>query len=151
MRAVCGVLLAVLAACAFGCSAHKQPQDETTTPVAVEEPTATAPLGDRPLDSVTLIERDVSAGLIDYSTGILYKVYAMFDPMNLPAEYESDVPIKCGTPLIMEVQRNWHRILPEHRSEIETYITPIAEPGEPDTELDDVTPDRLEHERNRLD
>ena len=151
MRAVLGVLLAALVAAASGCSGDRPPPDEATAEGSMDEATSLAQVNEMPLDSVALIERDVGSGLLDYSTGILYKVYAMFDPMSLPAEYESDVPIKCGTPLIMEVQRNWHRILPEHRSEIETYITPLTEPGDADTELDDVTPDRLEHERNRLD
>jgi hypothetical protein len=142
MRILHAVVLAVLAAAVFGCSADHPPPEGITKSYPTDE---------RPLDSVELIERAVNTGLLDYSTGLLYKVYAIFDPASLPPEYESDVPIKCGTPMIMEVQRNWHRILPEHRSEIEMYVTPLTESDASDTELDDVTPDRLEHERNRLD
>jgi hypothetical protein len=102
------------------------------------------------LDSLSLINLAVAAGRIDYSTGILYKVYVMYDPMSVPAEYRSDVPAKCGTPLILEVQRNWDRLTPEHRAEIAQYIEPLHEESDSDTQLDDVTPDRLNHERDSL-
>jgi hypothetical protein len=121
-----------------------------TTGPPVGGPTA-RPAGDRgELDSVALIDQAFAAGDIDYTTSLLYKVYAMFDPMNLPAEFASDVPAKCGTPLIQEVQRNWHRFTPEERAEIGIYIQPIGNPDEPiDTDLDDVTKDHLDSERER--
>lgn len=103
------------------------------------------------LDSIGLIDQAVRAGRLDYSTGILYKVYAVYEPTSLPAEYESDVPLRPATSLVSEVQRNWNRLLPEHRAEIETYIQPASDPDRNDTGLDDVTPDRLDHERNRID
>jgi hypothetical protein len=112
---------------------------------------ATELTGDRGLDSFALIDQAMASGKLDYSTGMLYKVYAMFDPADLPAEYQSDVPAKCGVSLIEEVQRNWNRLTPEARAEIGAYIQPVSSPSGTDTELDDVTPDRLEHERNRLD
>lgn len=143
MRIILAVTIAALAAAATGCSTAPPPAPENVTPVS--------PTDEGRLDSIALIDRAVNTGLLDYSTGILYKVYVMFDSASVPPEYQSDVPAKCGTPLIMEVQRNWQRILPEHRSEIEIYIAPIGEIDDTDTELDDVTPDRLEHERNRLD
>ena len=151
MRVVHAVMFAALAATVFGCSADRPQGDEATTAYAADEATRAYPTDERPLDSIALIERAVSEGLLDYSTGLLYKVYAMFDSASLPPEYESDVPVKCGTPLIIEVQRNWNRILPEPRAEIGIYITPLTAPGESGTELDDVTPERLEYERNRLD
>lgn len=106
--------------------------------------------GREQLDSLSLINMAVTAGDIDYSTGLLYKVYVMYDPMSLPAEFTSDTPAKCGTPLILEVQRNWDRLTPEHRAEIAQYIEPLHEASESDTQLDDVTPDRLDHERDSL-
>ena len=103
------------------------------------------------LDSFGLIEQAVSAGRLDYSTGALYRVYAAFEPMSLPEEYESDVPLRGVSALVSEVERNWNLLTDEHRAEIAAYIQPVGEPDEHDTGLDDVTPDRLEHERNRLD
>ena len=75
----------------------------------------------------------------------------MFDPLSLPAEYMSDVPGKCGTPLISEIQRNWARLNPADQAEISQYIEPIGEIGSDETQLDDVTPDRLDRERTAID
>jgi hypothetical protein len=124
-----------------GCATTGSPRDDLTVPPAGER-------GD--LDSVALIDQAFAAGNIDYTTSLLYKVYAMFDPTSLPAEFASDVPAKCGTPLIQEVQRNWHRFTPEEQAEIGVYIQPIRNPDEPvDTDLDDVTKDHLDSERER--
>ena len=106
---------------------------------------------ERPMSSLELIEVAVRSGALEYSTGLLYKVYAMFEPDSLPPEFVSDVPSKCGTPLILEVQRNWNMLSPDDRAEISRYIEPIGMPGEIGTQLDDVTPDRLDHEREKLD
>lgn len=106
---------------------------------------------ERPMDSIGLIDGAVSAGRFDYSTGMLYKVYAVYEPMSLPPEYESDVPLRAASSLVAEIQRNWNRLLPEHRAEIEAYVQPPADTDRTDTGLDDVTPDRLDHERNRID
>jgi hypothetical protein len=108
------------------------------------------PTDERPLDSIALIDQAYAAGDIDYTTSLLYKVYAMFDPMSLPPEYESDVPAKCGTPLVLEVQRNWSRFTPEEQAEIGMHIQPIGDPNDSiDTDLDDVTRDHLDQERER--
>ncbi len=106
---------------------------------------------DTRLDSIGLIDMAVKAGRLDYSTGMLYKVYAVYDPMSLPSEYESDVPLRGAASLVSEVQRNWNRLTPEHRAEIKAYVQPVSDPERNDTGLDDVTPDRLDHERNRID
>jgi len=138
------LVTAALALGSAGCST-------TGPPPAGQDVGALGPAADDSLDSIALIEHAVAAGRIDYSTGVLYKVYAMFDPASLPPEFASDVPAKCGTPLILEVQRNWQRLHPEHRAEIEVYIQPIADPQDAGTDLDDVTRDRLDHDQNRLD
>lgn len=137
------LLLAALAAAAMlgGCASQGPPSDGAAAPYPTDE---------RPLDSIALIDQAFTAGDIDYTTSLLYKVYVMFDPMSLPTEFESDVPAKCGTPLVLEVQRNWHRFTPEERAEIGVYIQPIADPDEAtDTDLDDVTRDHLDQERER--
>lgn len=106
---------------------------------------------ERPMSSLELVEAAVRAGALEYSTGMLYKVYVMFEPESLPPEFASDVPSKCGTPLISEVQRNWNLLSPDDRAEISRYVEPIGMPGETDNQLDDVTPDRLDHEREKFD
>jgi hypothetical protein len=138
------VLAALSAAMLLGgCAAQAPWTDDAAVPGAIAY---TA--GERPLDSIALIDEAVAAGDIDYTTGLLYKVYAMFDPLSLPPEFASDVPAKCGTPLVLEVQRNWHRFTPQERAEIEIYIRPITDPGEAaGTDLDDVTRDLIDQER----
>ena len=144
------VLLATTVAVATlfgtGCSCHV-PEAEPLS----GESQITYSAGERPLSSLDLIEAAVRSGALEYSTGLLYKVYAMFEPDSLPPEFGSDVPSKCGTPLILEVQRNWNMLSPGDQAEISRYIEPIGRPGEMDTQLDDVTPDRLDHEREKLD
>ena len=135
-------LAALLAA---GCAGTAPESD------AAEEGAISYSTDERPMSSVELIDAALSSGLLDYSTALLYKVYVMFDPDSLPPEYRSDVPSKCGTPVILEVQRNWHLLAPEDRLEISQYVQPIGEPGDTDTGLDDVTPDRLDREREGLD
>jgi len=120
---------------------------------AVEEPTS-AEAGvaqlDRPLDSLALIDTAVRAGRLDRSTGLLYKVYVMFEPESLPQEYRSEVPSKCGTSLVSEVQRDWNQLTPEHRLEISQYIQPVTDVEKTDTQLDDVSRDRLDSDRESL-
>ena len=80
------------------------------------------------MSSLELINAAVTAGALEYSTGMLYKVYVMFEPESLPPEFASDVPSKCGTPMISEVQRNWNLLSPDDRAEISRY-TPAARAG----------------------
>ncbi len=143
MRTIVTVLLLGLVL-ASGCAAPA-PGPE---PV-VDRPAS--PTDERPLDSVALIDGAVRGGRLDYSTGLLYKVYVMFEPSSLPQEYQSDVPSKCGTALIQEVQRNWSVLTTEQRNEISPYIQPVGDPDKTDTQLDDVSPDRMESEREKLD
>lgn len=145
-RVVLAATLAVATLFAFGCSC-RVPQAESV----IDESQMALSTDGRPMSSLELIDTAVRSGVLEYSTGLLYKVYVMFEPDSLPAEYESDVPAKCGTPLIHEVQRNWNLLSPDDRAEISKYIEPIGMPGETGTQLDDVTPDRLDHEREKLD
>jgi len=144
-------ILATLVAATIltGCAAREQATDADA--VDVEMPEAGGSDSDEPsLSSLSLIDIAMNEGRIDYSTGMLYKTFSLFDPMSLPPEYESSVPSKGGTAVILEVQRNWNRLAPDDRAEIGLYIEPIGQQDD-ETSLDDVTPDRLEHERTRLD
>lgn len=138
--------LAATTLLAAGCSCRVPGAD----PIS-DESQAALSAGERPLSSLELIEEAVRSGALEYSTGLLYKIYAMFEPDSLPPEFGSDVPSKCGTPLILEVQRNWNMLSPDDRAEISRYVEPIGRPGDMDTQLDDVTPDRLDYEREKLD
>jgi len=138
--------IAVAALLAAGCSC-RVPEVEPVT----GESQVTYSTDERPMSSLELIEAAVRSGALEYSTGLLYKTYAMFDSASLPPEYESDVPSKCGTPLILEVQRNWNMLSPDDRAEISRYIEPIGMPGDTGTQLDDVTRERLDYERKKLD
>jgi hypothetical protein len=135
-----GAALFVLAGCS--CRVPEPVTDETEVTYSTDR---------QPMSSLDLIDAAVRSGALEYSTGLLYKVYTMFEPESLPPEFAGDVPAKCGTPLISEVQRNWNLLSPDDRAEIGRYIEPIGMPGETDTQLDDVTPGRLDDEREKLD
>lgn len=109
------------------------------------------PTDERPMSSIELISTAVTSGMLDYSTGLLYKIYVMFSPENLPVEYQSDVPSKCGTPIILEVQRNWGALSPSDRAEISQYVQPPGDPDETGTQLDGVPSDRRDRDRDDLD
>ena len=144
------IVLSVLIICAgvsTGCAPSTVAESAPDVPT-----TASGPTGEQAeFDTYSLISFAFAEGRIDYSTSLLYKVYAMFDPLSLPSEYRSEVPGKCGTPLISEVQRNWARLNPADQAEISQYIEPIGEIGSDATQLDDVTPDRLDRERTAID
>ncbi len=126
-------------------------------PAGIEHPPGVQTAGHGPpgelaeFDTYSLISLAVAEGEIGYSTGLLYKVYAMYEPLSLPPEYRSEIPGKCGTPLIDEVQRNWGRLTPADKTEISQYIKPIGERDSDNTQLDDVTPNQLERERTAID
>lgn len=144
MRAA--VSICALAASAFFVGCSTAPPAGDTAGEAPRYPT-----DERPLDSFALIEQAVSWGRLDYETGLVYKVYALFDPMNLPDEYRSDVPGKCGTPVVAEVRQNWSRFTTEQRAELSRYVEPPPGFEDGETGFDEVTDDRLEQERNRID
>lgn len=106
-----------------------------------------------PKHSLALIDDAVRSGQIDYSTGLLYKVYAVFDPMSLPPEYKSAVPFGSGSHVVSEVERNWHRLTPDHRAEISQYIPPVGDERDAgtDTDLDDIPRPRDDHDRQSID
>lgn len=123
-----------------------------STPHAGSGDLRSSPVGEGgELGSCALIELAVSQGRLDYGTGLLYKVLSVHDPASLPEEFQSDAPSKCGTPIAVEVERNWHRLSPGQRAEIELYIEPLRDQDETGTDLDDIGPDRPEHGRGGVD
>ena len=77
------------------------------------------------LSSVELINRDYEQEAIDYDTRALYLTYSIYEPEALPPEYQSNVPIKSATPIILEIQRNWDRLSPVTQERISQYIRPL--------------------------
>ena len=83
------IVLAVATLLASGCSCPVP----DTEPVS-DETRVTYSTDERPMSSLELVETAVRSGALEYSTGLLYKVYAMFDANSLPPEYERAVPSK---------------------------------------------------------
>jgi len=146
MRKLTIALVSVgLAAFAFGGCGGSSPGVESA------QGEQTSPTDRETLSSCELVELAVRQGRLDYGTGLLYKVYSIYEPMSLPEEFQSDTPAKCGTPIIVEVQRNWQRLSPEQRAEIERYVDPLLGDDDEGTDLDDVGPERPEHGRGGVD
>jgi len=118
--ALAAILVAAAALTLTGCSCSVPPVGETGLSYSTDE---------RPMSSLEMVDAAMRSGALEYSTGLLYKVYVMFEPESLPPEFASDVPSKCGTPLISEVQRKWNLLSPDDRAEISRYIEPIGMPG----------------------
>jgi len=83
---------------------------------------------DPPLPSAVLIEEAYQKGRISYETGILYKVYSVFDPQKLPAEYQSSTPGKCATPILREVMRRWSTLSSRVKMELAAYPALFSRP-----------------------
>ena len=84
---------------------------------------------DPPPPSVVLIEEAYQKGRISYETSLLYKVYSIFDPQKLPAEYRSSTPGKCATPILREVIRNWGTLSSQVKTELAAYPALLSRPS----------------------
>ncbi len=82
-------------------------------------------------NSVELIDRAYEKGVIDYNMRALYLTYSIYKPEALPQEYQSNMPMKDATPIILEIQRNWDRLSLETQEKISQYIQPLKKPGVP--------------------
>jgi len=65
-------------------------------------------------DSVKLLQKAYKRGEIDYQTALNYKLYAIFNKKKLPKAYQSHVPIKSATPIILEAKQNRHLLFKEN-------------------------------------
>jgi len=79
--------------------------------------------------SVELINKAYEQDTIDFDTRALYLTYSIYEPEALPPEYQSNVPMKSATPIILEIQRNWDRLSPETQERISQYIQPLKKGG----------------------
>jgi len=75
--------------------------------------------------SIQLINRAYEQNSIDFDTQALYLTYSIHNPEALPPEYQSNVPMKDATPIILEIQRNWDKLSPATQEEISQYIQPL--------------------------
>lgn len=79
--------------------------------------------------SVQLINRAYEQNTIDFDTRALFLTYSIYDAEALPQEYQSSVPMKDATPIILEIQRNWDKLSPTTQEEISRYIQPLEKEG----------------------
>ncbi len=68
----------------------------------------------RDFTSIELIDRVYRNGGISYSDALNYKVSAVLNPNNLPLGFKSKIPLKSGTPIIMEARLNKHLLSTEN-------------------------------------
>ncbi len=85
--------------------------------------------GETKQTTVELINKAYEQNIIDFDTRALYLTYSIYDPEALPPEYQSNVPIKSATPIILEIQRNWDRLSPATQDKISQYIQPLKKRG----------------------
>ena len=96
--------------------------------------------GDPPPPSAVLIEEAYQKGRISYETSLLYKVYSIFDPQRLPAEYRSSTPGKCATPILREVIKSWGALSSQVKRELAAYPALLSRPSLSGPELTYDTP-----------
>ena len=143
VRPAASVLLLALVL-ASGCAAPApDPEPVVDRPVS--------PTAERPMDSVALIDGAVRGGRLDYSDRSSLQGLRDVRTVEPPPGVSERRALKCGTALIQEVQRNWHVLTTEQRNEISPYIQPVGDPDKTDTQLDAVSPDRMESERDKID
>lgn len=57
-------------------------------------------------DSVMLLQKAYERGELSYQTALNYKLYAVFSNNKLPRAYQSDMPVKSATSIILEAKQN---------------------------------------------
>ena len=60
--------------------------------------------------AVDKIEQSYRQGKIYYQTTLHYKLLAIVDIKNLPSQFQSTTPVKCGTSVLLEASRNRSRL-----------------------------------------
>lgn len=57
-------------------------------------------------DSVMLLQKAYERGELGYQAVLNYKLYAVFNKKKLPKAYQSDMPVKSATAVILEARQN---------------------------------------------
>jgi len=91
--------------------------------------TPTVAQGGRP-SSLELIEDAYSRGELDYETALVYKVYSVFAPDRLPAEFQSDTPSRGATLVVAEVMNAWDSLSMETKVLLREFGLGVPLPGE---------------------
>jgi len=73
---------------------------------------------------ISRIEQDYQRAKIDYETFLVNSILAVFAPEELPQPYQTAEvkPLKCGTPLLMEIKHHWHSLSTHSKSKIEPFL-----------------------------
>ena len=57
-------------------------------------------------DSVRLLQKAYERGDLGYKTALNYKLDAVFNKKKLPGNYQSGIPVKSATPVLLEAKQN---------------------------------------------
>lgn len=70
------------------------------------------------------IDTDYRAGRLSVQQKVLYKLYAVNNPRKLPSQYrqQDSLPIKCGTPAIMEYHNNRDHLSAAANREVQSMM-----------------------------
>ncbi len=78
-----------------------------------------------PLDSFTLINLDLQAGVIDVNQATTYKFYALFKSPLLPSQYQSVAPIPYdGMGAFVDTLSNWNQLNSTTQQTLSDFLTP---------------------------
>jgi len=91
----------------------------------------------RPSSANQLLLSDYQDGKIDREEYYFRLLQTIYEPEMLPVEYTSSKaePVKCATPIIMEIRQQWDDLSAEFKSTAARFDI------RPDTELEYVSPD----------
>ena len=64
----------------------------------------------------------INKAKISDETKLLYKIYTIYSFDKLPKKFRSDVPIKCGTPILKEIKEDLKRIKIRNKSKFPEFI-----------------------------
>jgi hypothetical protein len=75
-------------------------------------------------EAVNLIEKEYQENKLSLDQRCLYLIYGLRNYDNLPQRFKifKEEELKCGTPLIIEVKRNWDKLSQETKEEINQLL-----------------------------
>jgi hypothetical protein len=81
-------------------------------------------------EAVNLIEKEYQKNKLSLDQKCLYLIYALKNHENLPQRFKvfKEEELECGTPLIIEMKRNWDKLLPETKEEINRLLARPVKP-----------------------
>lgn len=81
-------------------------------------------------EAVNLIEREYQDNKLSLDQKCLYLIYALRNQENLPQRFKifKEEELRCGTPLIIEVKRNWDKLSLETKERINQLLARPVKP-----------------------